>query len=257
MIHPQAIVDPAASLARSVTIGAFSVIGPDVEIDEETSIGPHVVINGPTVIGKKNKIFQFTSLGDAPQHAGYKGEPTKLIIGDDNIIREYTSMNRGSQDGRGTTLVGNDNFFMAYCHVAHDCQVGNHTVFANGASLAGHVEVGDYVILGGFSLVHQFCKVGAHSITAINTVVFKDIPPYLIAAGYGAEPHGLNLKGLRHRNFSTETIKALKDAYKTVYRSGFNTDEALEQLKALAANQPDVANFIKFISQSERGIIRS
>ncbi|MBI5783544.1 MAG: acyl-ACP--UDP-N-acetylglucosamine O-acyltransferase [Gammaproteobacteria bacterium] len=256
MIHPLAIVDPDAKIGKDVQIGAFSIIGAGVEISNETWIGPHVVINGPTRIGGKNRIYQFSSLGEAPQHLGYKGEPTWLEIGDRNIIREYCTLNRGTVGGGGITRLGHDNFIMAYCHVAHDCQVGNRTIFANGTSLAGHVRVEDQVIFGGFTMIHQFCRVGAHSMTGINTVTFKDIPPYLLVAGNTAVPHGLNVRGLKRRNFSEQSIESLRQAYKLVYKSGLRLNEAAEQLARMAGMSSEVRHFLDFIKQSERGIVR-
>lgn len=256
MIHPQAIVDPAARIGSHVDIGAFSIIGPEVEIGEATWIGPHVVIHGQTHIGTNNKIYQFCSLGEAPQHQGYKGEPTRLEIGDRNIIREYCTFNRGTAGGGGVTRVGDDNFIMAYCHVAHDCHVGNRTIFANGTSLAGHVTVEDQVIFGGFSMIHQFCRVGAHVMTGISTVTFKDIPPYLLVAGNTAVPHGLNLRGLKRRNFSGESIDSLRQAYKLLYKSGLRLNEAIEQIAPIAKANAEVGHFLDFIKKSERGIIR-
>lgn len=255
MIHPLAIVDPGAKLGKDVQIGAFSIIGAGVEIGSGTWIGPHVVINGSTRVGSDNRIYQFSSLGEAPQHLGYKGEPTWLEIGDRNIIREYCTLNRGSAGGDGVTRLGHDNFIMAYCHVAHDCQVGNRTIFANGTSLAGHVRVEDQVIFGGFTMIHQFCRVGAHAMTGISTVTFKDIPPYLLVAGNTAVPHGLNVRGLKRRNFSEQTIEALRQAYKLVYKSGLRLSEATEQLAQMADN-PEIRHFLDFIKQSERGIVR-
>jgi UDP-N-acetylglucosamine acyltransferase len=255
VIHPLAIVDPGAKLGKDVQIGAFSIIGAGVEIGNGTWIGPHVVINGPTRIGSENRIYQFSSLGEAPQHLGYKGEPTWLEIGDRNIIREYCTLNRGSAGGGGVTRLGHDNFIMAYCHLAHDCQVGNRTIFANGTSLAGHVRVEDQVIFGGFSMIHQFCRVGAHAMTGISTVTFKDIPPYLLVAGNTAVPHGLNVRGLKRRNFSEQAIEALRHAYKLVYKSGLRLSEAIEQLAQMDAT-PEVRHFLDFIKQSERGIVR-
>lgn len=255
MIHPLAIVDPGAKLGKDVQIGAFSIIGAGVEIGSGTWIGPHVVINGSTRIGSDNRIYQFSSLGEAPQHLGYKGEPTWLEIGDRNIIREYCTLNRGSAGGGGVTRLGHDNFIMAYCHLAHDCQVGNRTIFANGTSLAGHVRVEDQVIFGGFTMIHQFCRVGAHAMTGISTVTFKDIPPYLLVAGNTAVPHGLNVRGLKRRNFSEQTIEALRQAYKLVYKSGLRLSEATEQLAQMDAN-PEVRHFLDFIKHSERGIVR-
>jgi len=255
VIHPLAIVDPGAKLGKDVQIGAFSIIGAGVEIGSGTWIGPHVVINGSTRIGSDNRIYQFSSLGEAPQHLGYRGEPTWLEIGDRNIIREYCTLNRGSAGGGGVTRLGHDNFIMAYCHVAHDCQVGNRTIFANGTSLAGHVKVEDQVIFGGFTMIHQFCRVGAHAMTGISTVTFKDIPPYLLVAGNTAVPHGLNVRGLKRRNFSEQTIEALRQAYKLVYKSGLRLSEATEQLAQMDAN-PEVRHFLDFIKHSERGIVR-
>jgi UDP-N-acetylglucosamine acyltransferase len=255
VIHAQAIIDPSARIADGVSIGPFSVIGPDVEIGEHTVIGPHVVISGPTEIGSNNTIYQFTSLGEPPQHLGYKGEPTRLIIGNNNIIRESCTMNRGTIQGHGKTVVGDNNFIMAYSHIAHDCSVGNHTIFANGSSLAGHVEVGDYAILGGFTMVHQFCRIGAHSITGISTVTFKDVPPFLLVSGNTAQPYGLNLKGLKRRDFTDEDIDILKKAYKILYRSGKTVEEAIESLNSLSTNR-HLQALIKFISESERGIVR-
>ncbi|BAV33931.1 UDP-N-acetylglucosamine acyltransferase [Sulfuricaulis limicola] len=255
MIHPLAIVDPGAKIGKDVQIGAFSIIGAGVEIGSGTWIGPHVVINGPTRIGSDNRIYQFSSLGEGPQHLGYKGEPTRLEIGDRNIIREYCTFNRGTTGGGGVTRLGHDNFIMAYCHLAHDCQVGNRTIFANGTSLAGHVHVEDQVIFGGFTMIHQFCRVGAHAMTGISTVTFKDIPPYLLVAGNTAVPHGLNVRGLKRRNFSEQSIEALRQAYKLVYKSGLRLSEATEQL-AQAATNPEVRHFLDFIKQSERGIVR-
>jgi UDP-N-acetylglucosamine acyltransferase len=256
VIHPQALVDPKARIGAGAEIGAFSIIGPDVEIGENTWIGPHVVIHGPTRIGAGNRIYQFCSLGDAPQHTGYKGEPTRLEIGDRNIIREYCTLNRGTVAGGGVTRLGNDNFLMAYCHLAHDCQVGNRTIFANCASLAGHVTVGDYAILGGFTVAHQFCRIGAHCITALGTITFKDIPPYVIASGNPAVPHGINVRGLKRRQFSEEQIQNLRRAYKVLYMSDRQLDEALAQLTDMARSGAEIAPLVEFVRASERGVIR-
>ncbi len=256
MIHPQAIVDPSARIGANVTIGAFSVIGPDVEIGEGTWIGPHVVVNGPSRIGRDNRIYQFSSLGDAPQHLGYKGEPTRLEVGDRNIIREYCTFNRGTVAGGGVTRLGNDNFIMAYCHLAHDCQVGNNAIFANCASLAGHVTVGDYAVLGGFTVAHQFCRIGAYCMTALGAITFMDIPPYVMASGNPAEPHGLNLRGLKRRGFSEDAMDALRQAYKTLYKSKLKLSEAVERLEKAGKRFPEVQHFVEFIKASERGIIR-
>jgi UDP-N-acetylglucosamine acyltransferase len=256
VIHQQAIVDPEAKIGKNVDIGAFSIIGQDVHIGDGTWIGPHVVISGPTRIGEKNKIYQFSSLGEAPQHQGYKGEETRLEIGDRNIIREYCTINRAIAEGGRVTKVGNDNFLMAYVHIAHDCNVGNNTIFANCASLAGHVEVGDYTIFGGFTLIHQFCRVGPHCMTGIGLITFKDIPPYVLAAGNTAVPHGINVRGLKRRNFKPEAIDALKRAYKTVYKSGLKLSEAIEKLDLNAGEFEETDQFVSFIRSSKRGIIR-
>ena len=256
MIHPQALIDPRARLASDVHVGAFSIIGPDVDIGAGTWIGPHVVIHGPTSLGRDNKIFQFSSIGEAPQDMKYAGEPTRLEIGDRNVIRENCTFSRGTVNGGGVTRVGCDNLFMAYVHVAHDCQVGSHTIFANNASLAGHVEVGDYAILGGFTGIHQFCRVGAHCMTGIATVTFKDIPPYLLVNGNTAKPYGLNLRGLKRRGFSEAAIDALRDAYKIIYRSGLRLEVALNELSVSATLFAEVEQFTNFIRQSKRGIIR-
>lgn len=256
MIHPQAIIDPGARLGKNVQVGPFSVIGADVEIGDDTWVGPHVVINGPTRIGRQNKIYQFTSLGEAPQDLKYAGEPTRLEVGDRNVIREYVTFSRGTVTGAGVTRVGSDNLFMAYVHVAHDCQVGDHTVFANCATLGGHVTVGDHAILGGFTGVHQFCRVGAHCMTGVATVTFKDIPPYLLVYGNTAQPYGLNLRGLKRRGFSEGSIETLKHAYKLLYRSGLRLEEALTQMRGLVPQCPEVGALVSFIDASERGIIR-
>lgn len=255
-IHPQAIVDPKAQLAEGVSVGAFSIIGPNVSIDAGTEVGPHVVIDGHTSIGKNNKIFQFASLGAQPQDKKYAGEPTKLIIGDNNTIREFTTFNTGTVTGIGETRLGNDNWIMAYVHLAHDCVVGNHTIFANNASLAGHVTINDWVILGGYSLVHQFCIIGEHAMTAFAAGVHKDVPPYVMAAGYRAEPAGLNTEGLKRRGFSAEQIANIKNVYKILYRQGLPYEEARAQIVALADTAPELAVFKDFFAVSERGVIR-
>ena len=255
-IHPTAIIDPQAQLDSSVEVGAYSVIGPHVKIDAGTCIASHVSINGPTVIGKNNQIFQFASLGQAPQDKKYKGEPTLLEIGDNNTIREFCTFNRGTVQDKGTTKIGNDNWIMAYVHIAHDCQIGNHTIFANNTSLAGHVDVDDYAILGGFTLIHQFCKIGSHVITAVGSVVFKDIPPYVTAAGYDAKPHGINAEGLKRRGFSSESIMQIKRAYKVLYRKGFTLDEAKVELLTMQSQTPEIALLTDFLNISARGIVR-
>jgi UDP-N-acetylglucosamine acyltransferase len=256
VIHPQAIIDPKADIAPGVSIGAFSIIGPDVVIDEGTWIGPHVVINGPTKIGKNNKIYQFSSIGEAPQDKKYAGEPTRLEIGDGNIIRESVTISRGTMQDSGVTRVGDENLIMAYAHIAHDCQVGNFTVFANSTSLAGHVHVADYVIFGGFTLVHQFCKIGAYCFTAMGSAISKDVPPYLRVAGHMAKPYGLNSEGLKRRGFSPDSIAELRSAYKILYRSSLTLEQATQRLNEKADASKEVKYFLDFIKTSARGIIR-
>ncbi|HEY9276786.1 MAG TPA: acyl-ACP--UDP-N-acetylglucosamine O-acyltransferase [Methylotenera sp.] len=255
-IHPTAIVDPSAQLDSSVQVGAYSIIGPNVKIDAGTRIASHVSINGFTTIGKNNQIFQFSSLGEVPQDKKYRDEPTLLEIGDNNTIREFCTFNRGTVQDKGTTKIGNDNWIMAYVHIAHDCQVGNNTIFANNSSLAGHVDVHDFAILGGFTLIHQFCKIGSHVITAVGSVVFKDIPPYVTAAGYDAKPHGINTEGLKRRGFSAESILQIKRAYKTLYRKSLTLDEAKAELLAMQSQTPEIALLTDFLNTSTRGIVR-
>ena len=255
-IHPSAIIDPKAELDSSVEVGAYSVIGADVKVDENTKIGSHVVLKGPTTIGKNNQIFQFSSLGEAPQDKKYAGEPTTLEIGDNNTIREFCTFNRGTIQDKGVTKIGNDNWIMAYVHIAHDCTIGNHTIMANNSSLAGHVDIHDYAILGGFTLIHQFCKVGAHVITAVNSVVFKDIPPYVTASGYDANPHGINAEGLKRRGFSPETIMQIKRAYKVLYRNSLTLEEAKLELAEMQKKCKEINLLSEFLTNSNRGIIR-
>jgi UDP-N-acetylglucosamine acyltransferase len=255
-IHPTAIIDPSAQLDSSVEVGAYTVIGADVKIDAGTRILNHVSISGPTTIGKNNQIFQFSSLGEAPQDKKYKGEPTLLEIGDNNTIREFCTFNRGTIQDKGTTKIGNENWIMAYVHIAHDCQIGNNTIFANNSSLAGHVDVYDYAILGGFTLIHQFCKIGSHVITAVGSVVFKDIPPYVTAAGYDAKPHGINSEGLKRRGFSADTILQIKRAYKALYRNGLTLDEAKAELSSMQLQTPEIGLLTDFLNVSTRGIVR-
>ena len=255
-IHATAIVDATAELDSSVEIGAYSIIGANVKIDAGTRIAGHVMINGPTVIGKNNHIFQYSSLGEAPQDKKYNGEPTSLEIGDNNTIREFCTFNRGTVQDKNITKIGSDNWIMAYVHIAHDCQIGNHTILANNASLAGHVDINDYAILGGFTLIHQFCKIGSHVITAVGSVVFKDIPPYVTAAGYEAKPHGINAEGLKRRGFSSESILQIKRAYKALYRNGLTLDEAKIELATMQKNTPEIKLLTDFLNISTRGIVR-
>lgn len=256
MIHATAIIDPAARIAPNVHIGPWSIVGADVEIGEGTWIGPHVVIQGPTKIGKDNKIFQFASIGEEPQDKKFKGEVTYLEIGDRNVIRECCTFNRGTAQDKSITKVGDDNLFMAYVHIAHDCIVGNHNIFANNASLAGHVLVEDFVILSGFSGVFQMCRVGTHSFISMGTHVEKDVPPFVKVSGYHAEPFGLNTVGMKRRGFSDETTLMLKRAYKTIYRKGLTVNDALIELKSMVSECAEIQMFIDFIQASERGIVR-
>lgn len=256
-IHPTAIVHPNARLAPDVTVGAYSIIGEHVEIGEGTQIGPHVVIHGYTRIGAHNKIFQFCSLGEVPQDKKYQDEPTRLEIGDYNTIREFCTFNTGTIQDAGVTRVGNRNWIMAYVHIAHDCQVGDHTIFANNAQLAGHVHIDDYAILGGFTVVHQFCHIGKHSLTGMGSIVFKDILPFVTAAGNTAKPHGINTEGLRRHGFTPERIEQIKDAYKIIYRSGLTLKEAITTLENNALSQStDISLILDFLHGATRGIIR-
>ncbi|HNE15538.1 MAG TPA: acyl-ACP--UDP-N-acetylglucosamine O-acyltransferase [Rhodocyclaceae bacterium] len=255
-IHPTAIVHPGARLAEGVQVGAYSIVGEHVVIGEGTSVGPHVVIEGHTTIGRNNRIFQFCSLGSEPQDKKYAGEPTRLEIGDGNTIREFCSFSTGTVQDGGLTRVGHDNWIMAYVHVAHDCVVGDHTIFANNATLAGHVTVGDWAILGGFTGVHQFVRVGAHSFCGVGTVLLQDLPPFVTVSGNPAAPHGINSEGLRRRGYSSDGITAIKRAYKTLYRSGLTLDEARRQIAEAAANVPELQMFSDFIADSGRGIVR-
>ncbi len=253
-IHATAIIHPTAELDSSVEVGPYSIIGAKVKIAAGSHIANHVTINGPTSIGKNNRIYQYASLGGGPQDKKYQGEPTALEIGDNNTVREFCTFNRGTVQDQGLTKIGNDNWIMAYVHIAHDCRLGNHTVLANNTSLAGHVQVDDYAILGGFSLVHQFCKIGAHVITAVGSVVFKDIPPYVAAAGYDAKPHGINAEGLKRHAFSADSLLQIKRAYKTLYRHGLSLEEAKLQLASMPA--AEIRLITDFLNASTRGIIR-
>lgn len=255
-IHASAIIDPKAELDSSVEVGAYSIIGAGVKVAANTRIGSHVVLKGPTTIGKNNQIFQFSSLGEAPQDKKYANEPTTLEIGDNNTIREFCTFNRGTIQDKGKTSIGNDNWIMAYVHIAHDCSIGNNTIMANNSSLAGHVDIHDYAILGGFTLIHQFCKVGTHVITAVNTVVFKDIPPYVTAAGYDAKPHGINSEGLKRRGFSADSILNIKRAYKALYRNSLTLEEAKVELAEMQKSCPEIALLTDFLNISTRGIVR-
>jgi UDP-N-acetylglucosamine acyltransferase len=256
LIDPRAIVAPDAEIAEGVEIGPYTVIGPGVKIGAGTWIGPHAVINGPTTLGRDNKVFQFASIGDAPQDKKYAGEPTRLEIGDRNVFREFCTINRGTAGGRQVTRIADDCLFMAYSHVAHDCIVGNRVVMSNCTALAGHVELGDWVILSGYSAIHQFCKVGAHAFLANNAAVTRDVPPYLLVAGSPAEPKGINSEGLKRRGFDAAQIANIKNAYRIFYRSKLKLADATAQLKALVPTQPEIKPFVDFLAASERSIIR-
>ncbi|MDR3087808.1 MAG: acyl-ACP--UDP-N-acetylglucosamine O-acyltransferase [Azoarcus sp.] len=257
MIHPTAIVHPDAKIGEGVEIGPYSVIGEHVEIGDGTWIGPHVVIEGRTRIGRENRIFQFSSLGGVPQDKKYAGEPTRLEIGDNNTIREFCTISTGTSQDSGMTRVGDDNWIMAYVHIAHDCQVGSHTIFANGASLAGHVHVGDWVIFGGFSGVHQFVHIGAHSFCGASALLLQDLPPYVTVSGSPAVPYGINSEGLRRRGFSSEAIAAIKRAYRALYRSGLSLEDAREKIAEIAADHIEVQPLADFIvAASGRGLVR-
>lgn len=256
LIHPTAIIDPAAELGRDVEVGPWTWIGAGVEIGDGCVIGSHVVIKGPTRIGRHNRIFQFASVGEECQDKKYRGEPTRLEIGDHNVIREGATLHRGTVQDQGLTRIGSHNLLMAYTHVAHDCIVGDQVILANNAALAGHVQVDDFAILGGFTAVHQFCRIGAHVMCGAGTVVLKDIPAYVMANGNTAKPHGINAEGLKRRGFSAEALIQLKRAYKIVYRQGLTREQALPELQALADIEPAVQLLIESLQQSSRGIIR-
>ena len=261
-IHATAIVDSHAKLDSTVTVGAYSVIGPHVKVGAGTSIGPHCVIEGHTTIGRDNRIFQFNSLGAIPQDKKYAGEPCELVIGDRNTIREFCTLNIGSPGGMGVTRVGNDNWIMAYVHLAHDCQVGSHTIFANNSQLAGHVQVDDWVILGGFTVVHQHVRLGAHSMTAMCSLLFADLPPFVMAQGQPAEARSMNYEGLRRRGFSPDRISAVKAMHKALYREDLTLDAARLQIVSLTEKYPeslpDVGMMLTFLERTspQRGIVR-
>lgn len=256
MIHASAIIDPKANLATDVEIGPFCVIGADVSIGPGSRLGPHAIIRGPTEIGADNRIFQFASIGEDPQDKKYRGEPTRLIIGDRNLVRESATIHRGTLQDKGETRIGNDNLFMAYTHVAHDCVIGNNVVMANAASLGGHIEVQDWAILGGFTIVHQFCRIGTHSFSAMGSVVGKDVPPFITIDGHPAVPRGINVEGLRRRQFSAELIAAIRRAYRLLYASGLKLSEAIEQIRELAKSYPELACMADFVADSSRSIVR-
>ncbi|MCY7370616.1 MAG: acyl-ACP--UDP-N-acetylglucosamine O-acyltransferase [Polaromonas sp.] len=261
-IHSTAVIDPLAQLDASVSVGPFSVIGPNVRIGADTAVGAHCVIEGHTTIGRENQIFQFNSLGAIPQDKKYAGEPCRLVVGDRNTIREFCTFNIGSPGGSGVTRVGDDNWIMAYVHLAHDCQVGNQVIFANNSQLAGHVEVGDWVILGGFTVVHQFVRLGAHSMTAMCSLLFADLPPFVMCQGQPAAARSMNFEGLKRRGFSAERIAAVKAMYKALYRDGLTLEQSKARIADLTTAHPDAAAdvlaMLGFLDQSspQRGIVR-
>jgi UDP-N-acetylglucosamine acyltransferase len=256
IIHSQALVDPRAELADDVEVGAFSIIGPQVKIGAGSVIGPHVIITGDTTLGRNNRIFQFCSIGEISQDKKYNGEPVTTTIGDHNTIREYVTVHAGTVQDRGDTRVGNDNWLLAYTHIAHDCVVGDNTVFSNGAQLSGHVHVGDYATMGGFSGVHQFCRIGAHAMVAGGSVIVQDVPPYMTVVGYPAKPAGTNSEGLRRRGFSADEILAIRRAYKTLYREGLTLKEACEKIAQEASQFPALEALLRFLEAEGRGIVR-
>lgn len=260
IIHPTAIVDPKADLDDSVEVGAYSIIGPDVKIGARTKIGPHVVIEGHTTIGCDNRFFQFSSIGGAPQDKKYAGEQTRLEIGDRNLIREFCTFNLGTAQDAGVTRIGSDNWLLAYVHIAHDCVVGNNTIFSNNASLAGHVHVGDWVIMSGFSAVHQFCQIGDHAFVGMNTSLTQDVPPFVLLSGNPAAAHGVNIEGLKRRGFTRDQISDIRNAYKLIYKSGLTLEEAKAALVTAEADAPASAVHLRqmreFLNSSTRGIVR-
>ncbi len=256
LIHPTALVDPSARLAGNVEIGAYSIVDAGVEIQAGCRIGPHVVIRGPGRIGAGTRIYQFASIGEDPQDKKYRGEPTRLEIGERNTIREYVSINRGTAQDAGVTRIGDDNWIMAYVHIAHDCKVGNQVIFANGATLAGHVEIGDHAVLGGFTLVHQFCRIGQHAFTAYGARINKDVPPFVRVSEGRSRPRGINAEGLKRRGFDEAALKQLREAYRILYRSELTLDAAIERLQALEETAPVIAPLRRFLQDRERSILR-
>lgn len=255
-IHPTALVDPKAEIADDVEIGAFSIVGPKVKIDSGSWIGPHVVVTGRTSIGKNTRIFQFASIGEEPQDKKYAGEDTELIIGDNNTIRELCTFSRGTVQGTGKTILGNDNWIMASVHIAHDCILGDNIIMANNASLAGHVEVGDWAILSGYSLIHQFCSVGEHSFTSFASHVNQSIPPYVTVSGEKAKARGVNTEGLKRRGYSSEQVQQVRRAYKILYRSGLTMEQAKTELMAMAKDSSEIEPLVRFLNTTEKSMIR-
>jgi UDP-N-acetylglucosamine acyltransferase len=256
LIHSTAIIDPAAELAEGVSVGPYSIIGPGVQIEAGTVLESHVVVKGPTRIGRNNRIFQFASVGEDTQDMKYRGEPTRLEIGDHNIIREFCTIHRGTVQDKALTKIGDHNLFMAYTHIAHDCVVGSHVIMANAASIAGHVLVEDHAILGGFSLVHQFCKIGKHSFSAMGSIISRDIPPYVLVGGQPTKPHGINAVGLERKGFSQDAIRQIKKAYKIVFKSGLKLEDAIATLEAMAVETAEIDCLANFLKQTQRSILR-
>ena len=256
MIDPRAVIDTKAELAEDVKVGPFSIIGPDVQIDSGTEIGPHVVIKGPTFIGKDNVIYQFTSIGEDPQDKKYADEITRLEIGDRNIIREFCTMHRGTLQDQGVTKIGDDNLFMAYTHVAHDCEIGDHVIMANGASIAGHVHVGNHAILGGFTLVHQFTQIGEFSFSAMGSAITQDIPPFVMVGGRPTRPHGINSVGMERNGKSPEVIRQIRQAYKILYKNNLRLEDAIEEMEGMAGESNELSNMVSFLRNVTRGILR-
>ena len=263
LIHPTAIIDPAAQLDSTVRVGPYAIVGAGVEMGANCEVGAHCVVEGPSTIGAGNTFHPFGRIGGAPQDKKYAGEDTRLVVGRDNMFREYVTLNRGTVQDRGETTVGDDNWVMAYVHVAHDCIVGSHTILANTTNLAGHVTIGDWVILGGYTGVHQFCKIGAHAMTGVGSVVLHDIPPYVMASGDSASPHGMNTEGLRRRGFEKDRINQLRKAYKLLYRSSLSLGDAIAAIQAqiaeLSDNEQSVADLTlmtDFLADATRGIVR-
>jgi UDP-N-acetylglucosamine acyltransferase len=252
-IHPTAVIDPAAELHESVEVGPYTVIGAGVSIGEGSWIGPHVVLQGPMSLGRNNRVFQFASLGEISQDkTAKKDEATRVEIGDDNVIREYVTIQRGTLKQQGLTRIGNDNWIMAYCHIAHDCTIDDHTVFANGTTLAGHVHVEDYVVLGGATLIHQFCRIGAHSFSAGGAGITRDVPPFVVVQGNPAAPRGINIEGIRRRDFTAEDISDIKQAYRTMFMAGLRSDEIKAELAQIAQRSPHIKRLLEFVEQSKR-----
>jgi UDP-N-acetylglucosamine acyltransferase len=256
LIDSRAVVDPGARIDADVYVGPYAIVGAGVQIGRGTRIEPHAVIKGKTTIGVDNHIFQFASVGDDPQDKKYKGEPTELVIGDRNTIRECTTINRGTVQDQRVTRIGNDNWIMAYCHIAHDCVVGNNTIFANNASIAGHVHVGDQAILGGFTAVHQFCRIGPHALTSMFSYVTKDIPAYVTVSGRPAEPRGINAEGLKRRNFTEAQIRNIREAYRALYRQALKLDEAIAEIERRLPEQPELGLLVDSLRSGSRGVAR-